>query len=230
MYHCNPLFHLIWHLVWSLNVIKHFFFLSFSWIKLKFRALQRNLFVPDVGVSWNSSRCFHVCNGVALQRAVLQRPRTCSGLAHERSNEEICRVRRNCGDFPASLRFDVTFTREKARGHFYSLFSVCLHKILLYNVRIEISVSKNNSNNKIMQVMLVYLSIPNARRYICHIARKRNVTVVYLYINIIMSACTMNLHLHDSAAEKENITNMHVTFGVFRRSNTRVSLVIMRLN
>ena len=51
---------------------------------------------------------------------------------------------------------------------------------------------------------------------ICHIARKRNVTVVYLYINIIMSACTMNLHLHDSAAEKENITNVHVILGVFQ--------------
>ena len=116
-----------------------------------------------------------------MQRAVLQRPRTCSGLAHERSNEEICRVRRNCGDFPASLRFDVTFTREKARGHFYSLFSVCLHKILLYNVRIEISVSKNNSNNKIMQVVSIHKYTKCAKLHLPYRAKKKCYCCIFIH-------------------------------------------------
>lgn len=72
---------------------------------------------------------------IAMRNA--RSPRTCFGLAHERSNEESCRVRRNCGDFHVSLRFDVfvTFAREKAGNHFYSLYSYLLRKIFLYKNR-----------------------------------------------------------------------------------------------
>lgn len=37
--------------------------------------------------------------------------------------------------------------------------------------------------------------------------------LLYICTNIVMPVCTTNLHLRDSAARKENITNVHVTFG-----------------
>lgn len=74
-----------------------------------------------------------------------------------------------------------------------------------------------------------------ARLRLHDIARKRKVTVVYLYTNNVMPACTTNLHLRDSAAGKENITNVHVTFGKREHFSgapirERVTLVIVRPN